>query len=571
MLKQQQKDAERKLKMQQQQLKMQETQMRRMQEEQMKQFQDQQRMMMEEQEKQLQLLQQYAQLQQQQQQLQAQNVAAATPGSPTTPVYDYSTLGAYPTAQQHAAAQAAYANAYWAYVYQHNPYLLANYTLPRAPPPPGFPTPAQKKEHGQKRASRPRYRKNRNSREATLVTEDNRRYRSNPDSLDEHSSDLFVSGQDDREEGGQALRNQILAQKNKLKSTEPVLRETNKKEKAANPNQPVFMAELQKKIKDKQKIGDPVPPPQPIPEAIYGDPAAIYGAYVPGGPMVPMPPPIFTPYVAPGAPQVLPNTDNNNIEAVKLMENMNLNPQSNNQDDDDDDGPVLPLATRNQETAPDDEGVNAIYAVPQKRRSTVVREYPSHSRNNPDDYEEQASGLIIDDLDENDTGVVDVGNKELVRMPGRPDDVRSAVFTAETVYGTNEDGLDGDGEGDGEEEGEARLDLGNEDPAAAGVARGAAELGVWREDHGTQRSPPPSYFAFSPEEDNHVNQHLNDNSNNLPRRQQPVVAPTSRRYQKAPGNPRGNPNNRVVRMSNPNPNPNRYPVQPRRSNNCTLQ
>ena len=566
LLKEQQKRAQKQLKLQQEQLKVQEAQMRRTQEEQMKQFQEQQWKLQEEQDKQLRLLQQYADLQQQQQQM-----PAGVPNNSPMPIYDYSTLGTfnldystlgtlaygtYPGTQQNAAASAAYANAYWAMPYQQYPCLFANYTLPSVQ----TADDEAKEERGQKRHSRARYRKNRHSKEATLITEDNRRYRSNSDS---ESSELFISGSDCDGENADALKNQLLAQKSKLKKTEETAKEQKRSPKSPK-NQPAFMAELQKKLKDKQKNLEAVPIQTP-PDPIYGTTAPIY-AFVPGGP-VPMvpgpPPPVVAPYIAPGALQVMNNTTNEEIEAVKLMKEMNVNSE---------DGPVLPLAQRNEtnEDIYDDEK-SAIYAVPQKKRT--IQPQPKE-----DDYEEQASGLIIDDVVddmEEDTRVVDINKKQLIKIDGHPDDMMSAVFTAdkdgaETIYATNEDVLPITGGGDAEaaevgveQEEEVNMVLGNEDPPPG---RGAAELGVWREDHGTQRSPPPSYFAFSPDEgegDPHA-------SNMPPGNARPPRG--NGRYRKA-RSPQRRPNKRGLRPNNnPNQNQNRYPAQPRsRNSNCTIQ
>ena len=348
LLKEQQKEAQKQLKIQQEQLKVQEAQMRRMQEDQMRQFQEQQKHLQEEQDKQLKLLQQYADLQQQQQQQQQQPVQdqAGIPGyleNQPMPVYDYSTLGTlnldystlgtlaygtYPgTDQTTAALNAAYANAYWTMLYQQNPYLLANYTLPRIQPA----AEEMKRERGQKRQGRARYRKNRHSKEATLITEDNRRYKSNPDS---ESSELFISGgsEEDRENADD-FKNQLLAQKNKLKKMEEAPKgeereeEEEGKRRAKSPkNQPIFMAELQKKLKDKQQKNQQQKkapaPPVPIPaEDIYG----IYG-YVPGAPVpVPVapvpPPPVIAPYIAPGAPQLMvPQTKNGRHRSGEIDE-----------------------------------------------------------------------------------------------------------------------------------------------------------------------------------------------------------------------------------------------------------
>ena len=591
LLKEQQKEAKKQLKLQQEQLKVQEVQMRRVQEDQMRQFQEHQKHLQEEQDKQLKLLQQYADLQQQQQQQQQpMQTQVGIPGyleNQPMPVYDYSTLGTlnldystlgtlaygtYPGTDQNAAAlNAAYANAYWTMLYQQNPYLLANYTLPRIQP-------AEeeiKRERGQKRQARPRYRKNRHSKEATLVTEDNRRYRSNPDS---ESSELFISGgsEEDRENADD-FKNQILAQKNKLKKMEEVLKGEEKdqeeegKRRAKSPkNQPIFMAELQKKLKDKKQKNQQQKkasvPPTPIPaEDIYG----MY-AYVPGAPVPVPPPPIVAPYIAPGAPQlVVPQTNTEDMEAVKLMSNMDINPPQNIDNNNATGGPVLPLAQRN-DTNDDiyDDGKSAIYAVPQKKRNVQ----PKPPVKEEDDYEEQ--GLIIDDVMDDmeaETGVVDINKKQLIKIDVRPDDMMSAVYTAdkdgtETIYATNDDILPAAGVvGEVtpvEHEEEANMVLNDEDPPPG---RGAAELGVWREDHGTQRSPPPSYFAYSPDEEQPTR----------PYQPQHRGPPVNRRYNKK-GNrsPQRRPNNkRVIRMNNANQNQNRYPVQqPRRkNNNCTIQ
>ena len=592
LLKEQQKEAQKQLKIQREQLKVQEPQMRRIQEDQMRQFQEQQKHLQEEQDKQLKLLQQYADLQQQQQQpMQDQ---AGIPGyleSQPMPVYDLSTLGtlnldystlgtlAYGTNpgtdQTTAALNAAYANAYWTMLYQQNPYLLANYTLPRIQPA----AEEMKRERGQKGQGRARYRKNRHSKEATLITEDNRRYKSNPDS---ESSELFISGgsEEDRENADD-FKNQLLAQKNKLKKMEEAPKgeereeEEEGKRRAKSPkNQPIFMAELQKKLKDKQQKNQQLKkapaPPVPIPaEDIYG----IYG-YVPGAPVpVPIgpvpPPPVIAPYIAPGAPQLMvPPTNTEDMEAVKLMSNMDINPPQNNTTGTEG-GPVLPLAQRN-DTNEDiyDDGKSAIYAVPQKKRNVQ----PKPPVKEEDDYEEQASGLIIDDVMDDmeaETGVVDINKKQLIKIEVPPDDMVSAVYTAdkdgtETIYATNDDIFTAAvGEvAPLEHEEEANMFLNDEDPPPR---RGAAELGVWREDHGTTRNPPPSYFAYSPDEEQPMG----------PYQPQNRAPPGNRRYNKK-GNrgPQRRPNNkRVIRMNNANQNPDRYPVQqPRRRNsNCTIQ
>ena len=590
LLKEQQKEAQKQLKIQQEQLKVQEAQMRRVQEEQMRQFQEQQKHLQEEQDKQLKLLQQYADLQQQQQQEQQQSMQAqaGTPGhleNQHMPVYDYSTLGTlnldystlgtlaygtYPGADQNMAAiNAAYANAYWTMLYQQNPYLLANYTLPRVQPA----AEEMKRERGQKRQSRARYRKNRHSNEATLITEDNRRYRSNPDS---ESSELFISGgsEEDRENADD-FKNQLLAQKNKLKKKQEVPKEDKEEEgkrRAKSPkNQPIFMAELQKKLKDKQQKNQkskeaPVPPIPP--EDIYG----MY-AYVPGAPVpVPLapvpPPPILAPYIAPGAPQLVvpPPINTEDMETVKLMNNMDINPPQNNNNPED--GPVLPLAQRN-ETNEDiyDDGKSAIYAVPQKKRNVQ----PKPPVKEEDDYEEQASGLIIDDVMDDmeaETGVVDINKKQLIKIDVRPDDMASAVYTAdkdgtETIYATNDDIFPAKGEAvPVEHEEEANMVLNEEEPPPG---RGAAELGVWREDHGTTRIPPPSYYTYSPDEEPPTGPYQPQNRGPLP----------NRRYNKKGNrNPQRRPNNRkVIRTNNVNQNPNRYPAQQsrRKNNNCTIQ
>ena len=197
-----------------------------------------------------------------------------------------------------------------------------------------------------------------------------------------------------------------------------------------------------------------------------------------------------------------------------------------------------------------DDGKSVIYAVPQKKRNVQ----PKARMKEEDDYEEQASGLIIDDVMDDmeaETGVVDINKKQLIKIDVRPDDMVSAVYTAdkdgtETIYATNDDIL----------------------PAAA-VGEVApvehAEETNWREDHGTTRSPPPSYFAYSPDEEQPVGPYQPQNRG----------PPGNRRYNKK-GNrgPQRRPNNkRVIRMNNANQNPNRYPVQqPRRRNsNCTIQ
>ena len=551
--------------------------MRRMQEDQMMHFQEQQRQLREEQDRQLQLLQQFAEIQQQQQQQQQMQMQASGPNTlekPTTPIYDYSALGTlnldystlgtlaygnyetYPGIQQDAATSVAYANAYWSMLYQQNPYLLANYTMPTVQP-----------VRAQNRRARPRYRKNRNSREVTLVTEDSRRYKSNPDSESGQSSDLFISGSDEEErENGDDLKNQILVQKNKLKKKEEVQRE--KKPKAASPrNQPVFMAELQKKIRDKQKKqGIKGPSSEQTPsEGVYGYPAAIFG-YVPGAPPIaPSLPPVLVPYIAPGGPQPLLNTNGEEMETVKLINNMNINeePRYNKEE-----GPVLPLAQGNQENEDiHSDGKSAIYAVPIKKPN--VQPKPSVAEVITEDYEEQASGLIIDDiLDdmENDIGVVDLNNKEMIRLNGQPDDMLSAVFTAdhdgaETIYAAKEDALPiTAGEAEGAEVGvhqEAHINFANEE----NPGRGAAELGVWREDHGTRRSPPPSYFAFAP----------GDNSNEQfdPDGTQANALSRNGRYKKA-GKPQRKSKRIVARQKYANQN--RYPVQPRRrKSKCAIQ
>ena len=598
LLKEQQKEAQKQLKIQQEQLKVQEAQMRRMQEDQMRQFQEQQKHLQEEQDKQLKLLQQYADFQQQQQQQQQQPMQdqAGISGyfeNQPMPVYDYSTLGTlnldystlgtlaygtYPgTDQTTAALNAAYANTYWTMLYQQNPYLLANYTLPRIQPA----AEEMKRERGQKRQGRARYRKNRHSKEVTLITEDNRRYRSNPDS---ESSELFISGgsEEDRENADD-FKNQLLAQKNKLKKMEEAPKgeereeEEEGKRRAKSPkNQPIFMGELQKKLKDKQQKNQQQKkaPAQPVPipaEDIYG----IYG-YVPGAPVpVPVapapPPPIIVPYIAPGAPQLaVPPTNTEDMEAVKLMSNMDINPPQNNNNTNTEGGPVLPLAQRN-DTNEDiyDDGKSAIYAVPQKNRNVQ----PKPPVKEEDDYEEQASGLIIDDVMDDmeaETGVVDINKKQLIKIDVRPDDMVSAVYTAdkdgtETIYATNDDILPAAAVGEVapvEHEEEANMVLNDEDPPPG---RGAAELGVWREDHGTTRSPPPSYFAYSPDEEQPMGPYQPQNRG----------PPGNRRYNKK-GNrgPQRRPNNkRVIRMNNSNQNPNRYPMQQprRRNNNCTIQ
>ncbi len=553
-LQKEQREAQKQMMLRQQQLRTQEAQIRRMEEEQARQFQEQQRRMQEEQVKQQQLLQNYAQLQQQQRQSQqyASNTAPANAALP----YPSPAYGTYPGPQANAAANEAYANAYWAFMYRYYPFLFANY--------PGSPKESgSNRERDRKRKSRSRHRRGRHSRADDHGR--HRRYKSNPETESDNSSELFMSASKDEEQEedrNTGLQDQIRAQKNRLKKAEETPKDPGPKTTSASRDQSAFMAELQRKIRDKQNPRPgtvPAHPPPAAPEAIYGDPSLVYG-YVPGAPLsvVPMNP-IYAPYIAPGSPHVEPNT----------------------QDTDTDDGPVLPLS-RNQPDpeAPMDDGFSAIYAVPQKRQSARANPVPpaaaAREDPDPDDYEEQASGLIIDDLDEDHTGVVDLSNKHLMRLDRRPDDVKSAVFSAadrdpaETVYATNEDAapLDADAEApEEEEEEEARMVLGTED---APPGRGAADLGVWREDHGTQRSPPPSYFAFSPDEEN------NNNTDQRPHLPLQEISPIpGRRYQKARNNQPSN-NTRVLRNNQQQQQQHRrYPVQPKHSSSsgggCVIQ